>query len=91
MKIKNEKTKLIIWALVALVIGVIIGMLINNFATTGNAFVVRKSANENEIKAICMCSAFDCGSCANASTSYAVACCKACACPIEPEDENANR
>lgn len=33
---KNEKTKLIIWAVVALVIGVVIGMLITN-ATTGNA------------------------------------------------------
>ena len=36
MKIKNEKTKLIIWAVVALVIGVIIGMIITN-VTTGNA------------------------------------------------------
>lgn len=36
MKVKNEKTKLIIWAIVALVIGVVIGMIITN-ATTGNA------------------------------------------------------
>lgn len=36
MKVKSEKTKLIIWALIALVIGVVIGMIITN-ATTGNA------------------------------------------------------
>ena len=34
---KNEKTKLIIWAVVALVIGVIIGTFLIAPATTGNA------------------------------------------------------
>lgn len=41
---KNEKTKLIIWAVVALVIGVIIGMIITN-ATTGNAKLVSRNDN----------------------------------------------
>jgi len=85
---KSEKTKLIIWALVALVIGVIIGMIITN-ATTGNAAKIRSA--QNEIKAVCACDIFPCSSCANASSSYYIACCKACACPVEPEDENAEK
>jgi len=45
---KNEKTKLIIWAVIALVIGVVIGMLITN-ATTGNAklSIVEKEKSPN--------------------------------------------
>ena len=46
MKMKNEKTKLIIWALVALVIGVIIGaFLIGPMTTTGDA----KRALSNDV------------------------------------------
>ena len=41
---KNEKTNLIIWAVVALVIGVIIGTFLVAPVTTGNA----KSALENK-------------------------------------------
>lgn len=42
MKIKSEKTRLIVWALIALVVGVVIGMIITN-ATTGNATVIVQS------------------------------------------------
>jgi len=47
---KENNKKLIIWALVALVIGVIIGMLITNFVTTGNATLIGKKSNLISIK-----------------------------------------
>lgn len=40
---KENKSKLIIWALVALVIGVIIGLLITNIIITGNSSKTLKS------------------------------------------------
>ncbi len=51
MKIKSEKTKLIIWALVALVVGVVIGMLITN-ATTGNATRTTSNRNTDNLNSI---------------------------------------
>ncbi|MDD3244997.1 MAG: hypothetical protein PHU47_02500 [Candidatus ainarchaeum sp.] len=48
MKVKSEKTKLIIWAVVALVVGVVIGMLITN-ATTGNA---KKALNSKNVESL---------------------------------------
>ena len=51
---KNEKTKLIIWALVALVIGVVIGMIITN-ATTGNANVFLKGKSNLSVRTDYMC------------------------------------
>ena len=48
---KKEKTKLIIWALVALVIGVVIGLLIIN-VTTGNATKVNRYLNSITTKTL---------------------------------------
>ena len=48
MKVKSEKTKLIIWAVVALVIGVIIGMIITN-ATAGNAKGINTNLNAYKV------------------------------------------
>ena len=61
MKVKSEKTKLIIWALVALVVGVVIGMIITN-VTTGNAkstLALKNSANINPIKLTWDCQCVD--------------------------------
>ncbi|MFA5746220.1 MAG: hypothetical protein WCX82_00190 [archaeon] len=44
---KNEKTKLIIWAVVALVIGVIIGLLLTNVVSGNTTKVMNTKFNKN--------------------------------------------
>ncbi len=53
---KNEKTNLIIWAVVVLVIGVIIGyFLTSQLSTTGNAKMVTKELNKEQYTALVQC------------------------------------
>lgn len=40
---KKEKSKIMLWAVVALVVGIVLGMLITNLRTTGNTLKIFKS------------------------------------------------
>ena len=45
-KEKTDNKKLIIWALIALVVGVVIGLLLTNLTTTGNAKGISSNAQD---------------------------------------------